>query len=226
MVLETMPQSWNWPAVRMTVRVLLRQPSLAVPHVEVADIRQLDFRRLRAAGCEAVIFDKDNTLTVPYSDAIEPMLVAALRECREAFDGRVAVLSNSAGTPDDPGHATANRLERSLGVPVLRRPEKKPRGFESVRAHFGNVDPARLVMVGDRYLTDVTFGNLHGMLCVRTAQLTSAGDNPVARAMHVFEVWLVALYRWLRVRPPPHRLLPIASEFARIKAPVVRGRGD
>jgi phosphatidylglycerophosphatase GEP4 len=81
-------------------------------------------------------------------------------------------------------------------------------------------------MVGDRYLTDVTFGNLHGMLCVRTAQLTSAGDNPVARVMHVFEVWLVALYRWLRVRPPPHRLLPIASEFVRIKAPVIRGRGD
>ncbi len=213
-----MPQSWNWPAVRTTARVLLRQPSLAVPHVEVADIRQLDFRRLRAAGCEAVVFDKDNTLTVPYSDEIEPTLASALRECRDAFDGRVAVLSNSAGTPDDPGHEMACRLERSLGLPVLRRPEKKPRGFESVRSHFGNVDPARLVMVGDRYLTDMTFGNLHGMLCVRTRQLTSAGDNPVARAMHLLEVWLVALYRWLRVRPSPHRLLPVASEFVRTPA--------
>ena len=84
-----------------------------------------------------------------------------------------------------------------------------------MRAHFGNVDPARLVMVGDRYLTDVTFGNLHGMLCVRTSQLTRAGDNPVARAMHVFETCLVAFYRWLRVQPSPHRLMSMASTFVR-----------
>ena len=210
-----MVQSFNWPAVRTTVRVLLRQPGLALPHVEVADISQLDFRRLRAAGCQAIIFDKDNTLTAPYVDEIEPSLAAALSECREAFDDRVAVLSNSAGTPDDPGYAAANRLERALGLPVLRRPEKKPRGFEAVRAHFGNVDPASLVMIGDRYLTDVTFGNLHGMLCVRTSQLTRRGDNPVAQAMRAFEERLVALYRWLRVRPSPHRLLPMASQFVR-----------
>ena len=210
-----MVQSWNWPAVRTTMRVLLRQPSLAVPHIEVQTIAQLDYRRMRAAGCEAIIFDKDNTLTEPYADEIEPSLAAALRECREVFDGRVAVLSNSAGTPDDPGHAQADRLERSLGLPVLRRPEKKPLGFESVLAHFGNVDASNLVMVGDRYLTDVTFGNLHGMLCVRTSQLTQKGDNPVAQTMRVFEEFLVALYRFLRIQPLPHRLLPVASKFVR-----------
>ena len=69
------------------MRVLLRQPSLAVPHIEVADIRHIDFRQLRAAGCKAVIFDKDNTLTAPYVDDIEPRLAEALRECREGgFD--------------------------------------------------------------------------------------------------------------------------------------------
>ena len=151
-----MVQSWNWPAVKTTARVFFRRPSLAMPHIEVTDIRSLDFRGLRAAGCEGVIFDKDNTLTVPYADTVAPSLSAALNECRDAFDGRIAVLSNSAGTPDDPGYVMADRLERSLHIPVLRRPEKKPRGFESVRAHFGGVDPARLVMIGDRYLTDVT----------------------------------------------------------------------
>lgn len=210
-----MPQSWNWPAVRTTARVLLRQPSLAMPHVEVADIRDLDFRRMRAAGCKAIIFDKDNTLTAPYQDELAPSLSSALRECREAFDGRIAVLSNSAGTPDDPGYEAADRLERTLGLPVLRRSEKKPRGFESVQSHFGDLDAASLVMVGDRYLTDVTFGNLHGMLCVRTTQLTHVGDNPVAQAMRVMEDWLLTLYRWLRVRPLPHRLLPVAGSFVR-----------
>ena len=126
-------------------------------------------------------------------------------------EGRVAVLSNSAGTPDDPQFAAATRLERALGLPVLRRPHKKPRGFESVAAYFGDgCDPKSLVMVGDRYLTDVTFGNLHGMLCVRTEQLTTRGDNPVAQAMRRLEVVLVALLRWLRVPAQPHRLMDAA----------------
>lgn len=203
-----MVQSFNWPAIRVTMRVLLRQPSLALPHVEVSSIAEVDFRCLRAAGCEGVIFDKDNTLTDPYVDTLHPSLTNALKDAREAFgEGKVAVLSNSAGTPDDPNFAAADRLERALGLPVLRRPEKKPRGFESVRAHFGlATDPSALVMVGDRYLTDVTFGNLHGMLCVRTEQLTRRGDNPVAQAMRRLEVMLVALFRWARVTPQRHRL--------------------
>lgn len=202
-----MVQSINWPAIRTSCRVLCGGASLAVPHLDVRDIRDLDFHQLRASGCEGVIFDKDNTLTAPYADEVEPRLAEALRECCAAFgDDRVAVLSNSAGTPDDPGFRMAARLERSLGLPVLRRQHKKPKGFESVRAHFGGADPAMLVMVGDRFLTDVTFGNLHGMLTVHTQQLTSRGDNKVAALMRRLEDWLLALYRWLRVRPPMHRL--------------------
>ena len=148
----------------------------------------------------------------PYVDTLDPSLTEALAEAQEAFHGRVAVLSNSAGTPDDPGYKTAVRLERALGMPVLRRPEKKPRGFESVREHFGSaVDPATLVMVGDRYLTDVTFGNLHGMLCVRTAQLTREGDHPVAQIMRALEVLLVALFRWARVPAQRHRLAEVVA---------------
>ena len=241
-----MPQSFNWPAIATTVRVVFRQPSLALPHLKVRDIRDVDFNGLRAAGCTGVVFDKDNTLTLPYADDVDPRLAAALRDCCSAFGpSRVAVLSNSAGTPDDPGHRAADRLERSLGLPVLRRVHKKPRGFEIVREHFRGCDPTTLVMgatdaasphhlarharpaaaapdslgagnkpsrsfaVGDRYLTDVVFGNLHGMLCVHTDQLTSRGDNPVAKRMRQFEQWLVALWRWFGCLPPPHRIAPM-----------------
>ena len=95
-----MPQAFNWPAVRLTGRVLLRQPSLALPHVEVSTIADLNFKALRALGCRGVVFDKDNTLTAPYADGVEPSLAAALDDARDAFDGRLAVLSNSAGTHD------------------------------------------------------------------------------------------------------------------------------
>ena len=61
-------------------------------------------------------------------------------------------------------------------------------------------------MVGDRYLTDVTFGNLHGMLTVHTEQLTTVGDNRVAQQMRRIEDWLVARYVHRGYVAPPHPL--------------------
>ena len=119
-----MPQSWNPAAIRVAARVLFRQPALAVPHLEVRDVGCLDFRGCaRAAGRR---FDKDNTLTAPYAAEVHPRATAAVRRCIDAFGaGRTAVLSNSAGTPDDPGYRQADALERSLGLPVLRRREEE-----------------------------------------------------------------------------------------------------
>ena len=214
-----MVQSLNLAAIRTTVRVILREPALALPHRHVRDISELDFVKLRAAGCRGVVFDKDNTLTAPYSNEVYPRLASALQSCVEAFGAeRVAVLSNSAGTPDDPGGVAADALQAALGVHVLRRRHKKPRGFESVRQHFG-CDGTALVMVGDRYLTDVTFGNLHGMLTVHTEQLTTVGDNRVAQQMRRVEDWLVARDVRLGYVAPPHPLALrwLASEDAEEK---------
>ena len=107
-----MVQSLNLAAIRTTVRVIFREPALALPHAHVRDISELDFAKLRAAGCRGVVFDKDNTLTAPYSNEVYPRLAGALRSCVEAFGAdRVVVLSNSAGTPDDPGGVAADTLQ-------------------------------------------------------------------------------------------------------------------
>ena len=66
-------------------------------------------------------------------------------------------------------------------------------------------------MVGDRYLTDVVFGNLHGMLTVHTQQLTTVGDNRVAQLMRRLEDRMVARYERIGLLPPPH---PIAKRWA------------
>jgi len=71
---------------------------LAIPHIEVPDIRWVEWRALKAAGFKAVVFDKDNTLTAPYERRIHPPLAESLEECVAVFGAsNVAVLSNSAG---------------------------------------------------------------------------------------------------------------------------------
>ena len=44
------------------------------------------------------------------------------------------------------------------------------------------------------------------MLCVHTKQLTEKGDNPVAKQMRKIEDLLLALFRWLKFRSPPHKI--------------------
>jgi phosphatidylglycerophosphatase GEP4 len=65
-----------------------------------------------------------------------------------------------------------------------------------------------VVFVGDRYLTDVVFGNRHGMLTVRVAPLTSQGEPPGVVAARRIEEWCVA--RWVAggIKAPPHARLP------------------
>ncbi len=41
--------------------------------------------------------------------------------------------------------------------------------------------PSKLVMIGDRYLTDVVYGNRHGMLTIRPTPLTLSGEPLAVR---------------------------------------------
>ena len=176
---QTMVQSINTKAI-FTLASILRRPSLLIPHVSVDTVSQLDFPALRQqAGISAVIFDKDNTLTGPYEECIHGRSAKGLQNALDTFGSdHVAILSNSAGTKsDDPGYAKAVEIEEKLNVAVIRHEEKKPGGLQDVLDHFDIKDPAQICVVGDRVLTDVVFGNLHGMLTVHTLPLCKGKEE-------------------------------------------------
>ena len=130
-------------------------------------------------GITAIVFDKDNTLTAPYSLQTHPNAVAGLAAALSVFGpDRVAILSNSAGTTkDDPGYKEAIKIEQDMGIKVIRHYEKKPGGLGEVLAHFSLEEPQQICMVGDRLLTDIVFGNLYGMLTVHCLPLCKGADN-------------------------------------------------
>jgi hypothetical protein len=71
----------------------------------------------------------------------------------------------------DTDFSKAAEVEAALGVPVLRHREKKPAGgCKEVLQQFG-CEAHEVVVVGDRALTDIAFGNLHGMLTVQVRPL-------------------------------------------------------
>ncbi|KAI6145531.1 HAD phosphatase [Pisolithus tinctorius] len=145
---------------------LLWNPRIILPHVIITDIRQLDFLALRKAGYRGAVFDKDNCLTIPYKDTLVPELKDAWRECREVFGERnVLIVSNSAGTGDDPGGIQAESVSHHLSVPVLHHGSPKPayRCISAIRTYFSSlpnpIQDHELVVVGDRVFTDVVMAN-------------------------------------------------------------------
>ena len=221
-----MVQSINTKAL-LTLASVARRPSLLVPHLSVPTVSAVNYTALQQhAGIEAVVFDKDHTLTAPYVNAIHRLAQTGLEQCVAVFGrDRVAILSNSAGTGDDIDFVDARALEEALGIAVIRHAEKKPGGLPEVLAHFGLDDPAKICVVGDRLLTDIVFGNLHGMLTVHTQpfpissstsnsqeQDTPDRDNWTAKLLRpvenkvLYSNWIGG--RALQQRRPPHKYWP------------------
>lgn len=99
-MLGKLGQSFNSAGIASSVSVFLRDHHLALPHLSVRDIRSIDWRDLKSRGFKGVVFDKDNTLTAPYSNSLWPSLSNSLDDCKLVFQGNVAILSNSAGAFD------------------------------------------------------------------------------------------------------------------------------
>ncbi len=84
-------------AAHLEYHAMQGHPELSMAHVTVPDIRWVDWHALKAAGFKGCVFDKDNTLTEPYALGIHEPLTGSMKQCMDAFDGHVALLSNSAG---------------------------------------------------------------------------------------------------------------------------------
>ena len=136
---------------------------------------------------------------------------------------KLALLSNSAGLKQyDPEGHEADELEAALGIAVIRHSTKKPSGdAAAIVAHFSSsssssgpasdsqISSSEIVMVGDRYLTDVAFGNRLGMLTVRVdpVEKSGKGEPRAVRASRAVEEGLVRRRERKGMRAPEQELV-------------------
>ncbi|KAJ9069858.1 hypothetical protein DSO57_1014341 [Entomophthora muscae] len=202
-----MVQSFNWEGIKYTALGMFR-PSLLLPQMKVKNVSCIEFEKLYEKGIRGVIFDKDNCLTAPYLKSIHPSIEPGWLRCKKHFTAdRIAILSNSAGTPDDKNNSHATEVSESLGVHVIQHEIKKPGGGDEIRAFVAKnwkLELKQVAMVGDRVITDVVFGNLNGMYTIWTNEIISEkDDNPVAAKIRTLEYAIIAGLEKLRVQPPP-----------------------
>ena len=70
-----MPQWLNVGGLSMAVQLALgRRPrELLLPHMRVGSVAEVPFSSLRQAGANLILFDKDNTLTLPFAPSFPPL---------------------------------------------------------------------------------------------------------------------------------------------------------
>eukprot|EP01102_Stenamoeba_stenopodia_P009753 TRINITY_DN2889_c0_g1_i2.p1 TRINITY_DN2889_c0_g1~~TRINITY_DN2889_c0_g1_i2.p1 ORF type:complete len:262 (-),score=65.18 TRINITY_DN2889_c0_g1_i2:398-1135(-) len=237
-----MPQSFNLGATVSFVSSVFRRPSVLFPHLHASALATIRFDQLKAKGFQGIVLDKDNTITKPYApNFFDERIEKAVRESQRVFGGdRVIVFSNSAGSSDDArkNYEDAKKLEESLGVRVLRHGTKKPNGIDNILSYYnslqdpstsvssassndvqasGGVDASRLVLIGDRYATDIAFGNQHGMYTIKTPLLTNEGDPLIVKLIRPIESFIVNLLLKTRLSKDgghfkPHPLIPTPQD--------------
>ena len=194
----------NLAGVRVLARAIFKNRALLVPHLRVKSIAHLDFHKLRnQAGIKYVVFDKDNTLTLPYERSVHPSIEEAFTSCVSEFGPQnVAILSNSVGSKDDPGFKEAILIESIMKVPVIRHPtRKKPDVREDIEAHFeGRAEKSEIAMVGDRRMTDTLMGNELGYLTIEVDPFSTEKENFMVKMMRMVERGVIP---WVAAKEPP-----------------------
>ena len=59
-------QYLNTAGIKMTLNTLLLNHQLMVPHLKISSIANIKYDRLHSLGIKYLVFDKDNTITLPY----------------------------------------------------------------------------------------------------------------------------------------------------------------
>ncbi|XP_073312299.1 phosphatidylglycerophosphate phosphatase 1, chloroplastic/mitochondrial [Primulina huaijiensis] len=201
-------QRINLEGITCSVGILSKYRHLVMPHVSVPDIRYINWAELKNSGFKGVVFDKDNTITVPYSLSLWAPLASSIEQCKLVFGDNIAVFSNSAGLCEyDPDGRKASALEDAIGIKVIRHGGKKPGGnAEEIENNFG-CESSRLIMVGDRPFTDIVFGNRHGLFTILTEPLSHTEEPLIVRQVRLLEVAIVKRWSEKGLKPITHGLL-------------------
>ncbi|CAI0449192.1 unnamed protein product [Linum tenue] len=159
------------------------------------DIRYIDWVGLCKRGFKDVVFNKDNTITLPYSLALWAPLGSSMEECKSVFGKDIVVFSYSAELREyDYNSSKARALERAIGIKVVRHRVKKPTGTaEEIKKHFGCTS-SQLIMVGDGPFAYIVYGNRNDFLTVLTKPLSMAEEPFIIRQVSCSAVDSFVLY--------------------------------
>lgn len=174
-------QYFNINHIRFTILHLIRgtRPDI-YPQKKFCEI---DFDSLLAQNnkIKYVILDKDNTLTLPYSEEISNPEKSALSALQNKLGwANVVLVSNSIGSSDDEHLHLIPNKEKKLSIRIIEHRSKKP------NINLDNFVPQNLSMeeilvIGDRLMVDIYMGKSKGCTTLLVNAIDPKKDNFMVR---------------------------------------------
>lgn len=139
-----------------------------------------------------IIFDLDNTLIFSEDTKTKPEIVNWFKKINKNY--KCICLSNSRTIKK-----RKDKISELLGCEVFLSKFKKPSGklFKSIKI-FYNVRADEVIVVGDRILSDILFGNLNGASTVLVNPINNQENVliKVIRKIERFMLFLVNSFRY------------------------------
>lgn len=93
-------QMINIPAI-LQLPKLLYSPSYCIPYLQLKSLNDINLNSLHHQNIKYIVFDKDNTLTLPYKNDIHYSIQKTIEVLKLSYGNNIAILSNSVGSCDD-----------------------------------------------------------------------------------------------------------------------------
>lgn len=166
-------------------------PWILFPDQEEETIFDIDYRKLKESGMEAVVFDLDNTIARWGEDNVSEQAIDLIGEIVD-LGLQVGILTNSR-------RQKVRSFVEDLPYPC-KFDARKPWRKNFLRLLDGmDVPPQKSVMIGDQLLTDVLGANLTSMYSIRVEPIEQGKEFNFTKFNRIVEKMLFSLRALFRI---------------------------
>jgi len=182
---------------------LALQRRYVFPKIFLKDINDLEIDVLRSHSIQGVVFDIDQTLSLPNENKINERVLNSFLRIQSAF--KVCALSNlELAMSSEAAFSRGLEFERLYNLRVILPKLKKPHpsGFRLARRYL-NLKPPHIAFIGDRLLTDTIGANYSRFYSIQVAPLDITADEPTIRIFRRFENLILHTHNFFHPKSSP-----------------------
>lgn len=169
-------------------------PRYVIPDLALNNLSEINVEKLQVLGIRGIVFDVDQTLTLPGEINLDPSVLPRFELLMKSF--ACCALSNlQLGKFNYSPLERATRLQDKYNLKIVLPENKKPHpeGF-NISARILNLPPNQIAYIGDRVLTDIIGGNYSGFYTILVNPLDENNDSFLIKVIRILEKIIVKIY--------------------------------
>lgn len=164
------------------------------PDFHYKGVEFIDIKKLKDFGVKYVVFDKDNTITLPLKSNVYSSEIKKKLELFKRFFGKnnIGIFSNSIFSKKQKEFMN---FSKNINIPIIEHSFPKPYGSGSIFNHFNIKNSSKnnkeIAIIGDRLLIDVLLAKQNNFISVLVNPLDQSKDPTTTKIIRKFESLLI-----------------------------------